>query len=163
MKTRLGVVLLLVLGLAQMTGDVLGITPLKAVAGATAASPMPKVFSAVQGFETFTTLFLIEWDDTDGVHHSLEITAELNQRFKGPYNRRNIYGAALSYGPVLEANPHTRPLLRQVLKYALCGDAPILKEIGVDTSTIVQPIKIYYMPKQNPRDLPLVLEVPCSE
>ncbi len=39
---------LLTLGLAQMAGDVLGIRALKGIAAATAASPAPKVFSAVQ-------------------------------------------------------------------------------------------------------------------
>ena len=58
---RFAAPLLIVLGLAQMAGDVLGIVPLKAIAAATAASPAPRVFSAVRGLETYSTRFFLEW------------------------------------------------------------------------------------------------------
>src|SRR5215471_2845141 len=80
---------LTLLGFAQMTGDVFHIPALKAVAAATAASPAPKVFSAVKGLETFSTRFFVEWTDTAGVAHSVEITPENYARLRGPYNRRN--------------------------------------------------------------------------
>src|SRR5438045_3501769 len=46
---RIAPALLLVIGLAQMAGDVFHIVALKAIAAATGASPAPKVFSAVRG------------------------------------------------------------------------------------------------------------------
>ena len=62
MKERAGV-LLVALGLMQMMGDALHLMPLKALALATAASPAPRVFSTVDGFEAYSTRFAIEWTD----------------------------------------------------------------------------------------------------
>jgi hypothetical protein len=126
MKTG-AAIFLVVLGVAQMAGDVTGFLPLKAVAAATGASPAPKVFSAVQGLETYSTRFFL---DLGG--RRVEVTPELYTRIRGPYNRRNVYGAALAYGPVLP------PALREpVMRYALCGDAPLLREMGLPTAPVV--------------------------
>ena len=99
---------LLIVGLLQMTGDLLRLPALKAVAAATGASPAPKVFSSVQGLETFSSTFYLEWRDRDGVAHTVELTPELYSRVRGPYNRRNVFGAALAYAPILSADPRTR-------------------------------------------------------
>src|SRR6266550_5215120 len=117
---------LVILGTAQMFADLSGIAWLKGIAAATGASPAPKVFSAVRGLETYSTRFFIEWKDKEGMEHSLELTPEVYSRLRGPYNRRNVYGAALAYGPVLPAE-----LRDPVMKYALCGRAPLLRELGI--------------------------------
>lgn len=135
MKVRAA--LLLALGLAQMTFDVLGLRAPKAIAAASGASPAPKVFSAVAGFETYSTRFAVEWRDENGAHRR-EIDGELYGRLRGPYNRRNVYGAALAYGPVLAANPATRPMLDAVLAHALCGEAPLLGELGLAVDTVAE-------------------------
>lgn len=117
-------VFLVLLGTAQMLGDLTGFLPLKAIAAATGASPAPKVFSAVQGLETYSTRFFLDLGD-----RRVEVTPELYSRIRGPYNRRNVFGAALAYGPVLP------PELREpVLHYALCGDAPMLRELGLQST-----------------------------
>ena len=103
----------------------------KAIAAATGASPAPKVFSAVKGLETYSTRFFVEWDDRVGKAHSLELTPEVYARLKGPYNRRNVYGAVLAYGPVLSTDPNGKPMFDAVARYALCGNAPLLRELGV--------------------------------
>src|SRR5947209_11953259 len=64
---------LLALGLLQMTGDVFHLPKLKAIAAASAASPAPRVFSSVKGLETYSTQFFVEWTDTDGAFHSVQI------------------------------------------------------------------------------------------
>lgn len=132
---------LLAVGLLQMTGDLLGIPVLKGIGAATAASPAPKVFSAVKGLETYSTKFYLEWKDKQGEQHSLLITPEVYSRIKGPYNRRNVYGAALAYGPVLPA-----ALREPVLHYAVCGQAPLLRELGIEPSEISGPIQIRMEP-----------------
>jgi len=114
---RIAPALLLVIGLAQMAGDVFHIVALKAIAAATGASPAPKVFSAVRGLETYSTRFFIA---------NVEITPEIYSRMRGPYNRRNAYGAALAYAPVIPVE-----LRDPVMRYALCGDALLLKELGI--------------------------------
>jgi hypothetical protein len=111
---------LLLVGLAQMTGDVLGILPLKGIAAATGASPAPKVFSAVRGLETYSTRFFIEWDGG-----GVELTPQVYSRMRGPYNRRNVYGAALAYAPVIPA-----ALRDPVMQYAFCGKGALLSELA---------------------------------
>ena len=110
---------LLALGLLQMAGDLLSIQALRGLGAATGASPAPKVFSAVRGLETYSTRFFLEWTDLHGLPHSLEVTPAVYAKLRGPYIRRNVYGAALAYGPVLPTE-----LLQPVMRYALCGDAP---------------------------------------
>src|SRR5580658_637029 len=113
---RKSVVVLLAIGLLQMVGDLVHVPPLKGFAAATAASPAPKVFSSVRGLETYSTRFFIEWTDIAGTFHSLEITPELYARVRGPYNRRNIYGALLAYGPVLQSDGRTRAMFNSVAR-----------------------------------------------
>jgi len=123
---------LLVLGLAHMTGHLLDLQALRAIAAATNASPAPKVFSAVQGLETYSTTFHVDWTERDGGRRSVRITPEMYARLQGPYNRRNVYGAVLAFGPVMSQHPATAPMFQAVLRSALCGDRRILRELGLD-------------------------------
>ncbi len=158
-------VFLVGLGLSQMIGDLVQQTvsegvgrALKGVAAATAASPAPKVFSSVRGLETYSTRFYVEWTDRSGAGHSLHVTPEVYARLRGPYNRRNVYGAALAYGPVLPAE-----LRDPVMRYALCGDAPLLRELGIDHDEIAGRVHVRYepLPGTDLGDLPRMLEAPC--
>src|SRR5260221_4906379 len=97
---RKSVIALLALGMLQMTADVLHLRVLKGVAAATAASPAPKVFSSVRGLEAYSSPFYVEWTDNQGTFHSTRINPGNTAGFQGPYNRRNVYGAVLAYGPV---------------------------------------------------------------
>lgn len=155
-------VALLALGLLQMTGEALGLLPLKALALATAASPAPRVFSTFQGFEPYSTRFSIEWTDRDGRSHTLPVTPEVYARLQGPYNRRNAYGAAMAGGPVLATDPRLRPLFEAVARYGLCDPAPVLRELGIDPDTVAKPPRVRYEPRsERGLALPLVLEAPC--
>lgn len=122
---------LIAIGCAQMAGDVLRVPLLKALGAATGASPAPKVFTAQDGFETYANRFFLEWQDAAGNRQVLELTPEVYSSFRGPYNRRNVYGALLSYAPVLDANPLTRPMFRTALARSFCGASSVLAEIGV--------------------------------
>jgi hypothetical protein len=155
---------LMVVGLLQMTGDLCGVPALRGIGAATVASPAPKVFSAVRGFETYSTRFFLEWTDTSGTVYSLLLTPEVYARLAGPYNRRNVYGAALAYGPVLSTDPRTRPMFRAVISYALCGDAPLLKELGIDPATISghAHVRCEPLPGTDMGTLPRILEPACQ-
>jgi hypothetical protein len=161
---RIGAVLLLCLGVAQIAGDLSGIAALKGIASATGASPAPKVFSAVRGLETYSTRFFIEWKDSGGRTHSLELTPKIYARLAGPYNRRNVYGAVLAYGPVLSTDPKGRPMFDAVARYALCGDAPLLRELDIDPALIAPPVRLRLEPRAGAQlgNLPLVLEPQCG-
>jgi hypothetical protein len=155
-----GAIFLLVLGLLQMTGDVLHLTALKAVAAATGASPAPKVFSTVQGLETFSSEFYVEWHDRNDTGQALKITPELYSRIKGPYNRRNVFGATLAYAPVLDRDSRTKPMYVSVVRYALCGEAPLLRELGIDADLSAPPI-VRLVPRPDSRfGEPVFLIVP---
>lgn len=148
---RVAPAFLLILGLAQMAGDLLSILPLKAIAAATVASPAPKVFSAVRGLETYSTRFFIEWDGGRA-----ELTPEVYSRMRGPYNRRNVYGAALAYAPVIP------PELRDpVMRRALCGDAPLLRELGLHPRGRVA-VRLEPLPGTSIGNLQTRFEAPCG-
>lgn len=155
--------LLLVVGLMQMVGDLCGLRALKGIAAATVASPAPKVFSAVSGLETYSTRFFVEWQDAAGGAHSLELTPEVAARIRGPYNRRNVYGAVLAYGPVLAANENGRRLLGPVLAYALCGNAPLLAELGIDAvGARILALRYEPLPGTSMHELPTRIAVPLD-
>lgn len=162
MKT--GAVVLIVVGLAQMAGELARSPALKAIAAATGASPAPKVFSAVKGLETYSTRFFLEWHDRTGQPHTVALTPELYSRLRGPYNRRNVYGAVLAYGPVLWTDPRGRPMFDAVARYALCGEAPLLSELGLDPAAVGGRVRLRLEPRSgsNLGDLPLTLEPRCS-
>lgn len=155
--------ILLAIGLLQMGGDLLGLPALKAIGAATGLSPAPKVFSSVRGLETYSTRYIVEWRDRTGAAHALELTPEVYDHLRGPYNRRNAYGAALAFGPVLLMDPHTQPMFRAVSEYALCGRAPLLRELGVDVATIAGAVHVRLIPQPGTDpSLPRELATECS-
>lgn len=157
--------LLLILGLLQMAGDLAGVPALKSLGAVTMASPAPKVFSAVRGFETYSSNFEIAWMEADGKERRMQIDAERYASLAGPYRRRNVFGAALSYAPVLASDPKTAPMLQAVLQYALCDEALLLKELGVDRRAIVgnPRVVLYPAPGTNSENLPTSFEAPCRK
>lgn len=164
MTRRLGVVILLVVGLAAMAADLAGLTLVRGVAGATGASPAPRVFSAVRGLETFSTRFVLEWRDARGVPQTRVLTPEVYARVRGPYNRRNVYGALLAYAPVLATDPHTQAMFEDATRFALCGEAPLLREIGIDPADVDGTVTVRLVPERAdrlPDDLPLTFTTVC--
>lgn len=149
--------MLLILGLAQMAGELLGLRALKGIAAATAASPAPKVFSAVRGFETFSVRYILSWDE-NGVRRVVPLSSELYARLPGPYNLRNVYGAALAYGPVLPEE-----LRAPVTRFAFCGERPLLRRLGFDPERVGEPIRVEYEPRPGAAqgDWPLAFELRC--
>jgi hypothetical protein len=165
-RSQIAAVGLVLLGILQMTGDMMeraGLeVPGKALRGigaATMASPAPKVFSSVKGLETYSTRFSLFWHGLDGNERQLELTPEVYAKLRGPYNRRNVYGAALAFGPVLPEE-----LRNAVMKYALCGvDRPLFGELGIDPRTVSDPVGVRYVPLPGTDigDLPRELRAPC--
>jgi hypothetical protein len=155
---------LLVVGLLQMTGDLLRAPALKGIGAATGASPAPKVFTATRGMEAFSTRFYLEWTDRLGVRREMLLTPENYRNLAGPYNRRNVYGAVLAGGPVMATDERLTGMYRSASKYALCGQAPLLRELGIDPAEVVGPMRARYepLPGATMGDLPRMLEAPCE-
>jgi hypothetical protein len=156
-------IILLIVGFLQMTGDILGLSALREIGAATVASPAPKVLSATRGLETYSSRFFLEWTDRQGQAHSLALTPEIYSRLAGPYNRRNVYGAALAYGPVLSTDPRTQSMFQAVIRYALCSGAPMLNELGINPIDVADNVRVRLEPiAGTPADLPRILEPSCQ-
>jgi hypothetical protein len=158
-KSLLTAVALTALGCAQMVGDVLGLRSLKAVAQLTQMAPAMKVFTAHRGYETFAARFFIERVDGDS-RELIELTRERYTRLRGPYNRRNVYGAAFSYGPLLASDPRLMALHRSVLHHALCAPGTAIREMGLAPARHWRVITVPHRPA--PPELPLTLELDCD-
>jgi hypothetical protein len=147
MKGYLDATVLVAIASLQMIGDLSRQPALKAIGAALQASPAPKVFTAQSGFETYSSKFYIDWQDRKGAWHSLELTPQVYRRVEGPYNRRNAYGAAISYAPVLASNPRTKPMMDQIAHYAFCSDAPLLAELRIPRDDLVYPLQVRLEPR----------------
>ncbi|MBI4179232.1 hypothetical protein HY522_07410 [bacterium] len=123
-------VVLLIVGLLQMAGYIAGSKILRGVGAATAASPLPKVFSDVEGLETFASDFEMRVETSSGQQLEISITPELYQHMGGPYNRRNVYGAALSYAPRIPQR-----LFESVFCSGFGATGPLRKEFGLPEDT----------------------------
>jgi hypothetical protein len=153
------------MGTLHMVADLLHLPNVKAVTAAWGAFPAPKVFSTVDGLETFSSQFIIRWKDRHFMHHQKEITPLVAANLKGPYNRRNVYGAVLAYGPILSQNKDLCPLYESILTYAISHKCTFLEELGIDRSTIKGEIIIEVVPA-NGKKLPhlqLTKTLPISD
>ena len=115
-------------GLSQMVGYLLKVPALRGLGGASTIAPFPKVFSDVDGIETFASSFAIQFTDREGRLQQMAITPEVYATLAGPYNRRNVYGAAFSYGPTPR---FPKPLFDCVFQYGLIDPGPLREEFGL--------------------------------
>jgi hypothetical protein len=119
-------ILLLIVGLTQMAGDLLGSRALKGFGAVTVIAPCPRVFGDMDGFEPFAASFTIVAEGDEII--SVPVTPEFYSRFKGPYNRRNVYGAAIAAAPRLP-----EPIWRSVFSYAFAPNGPLRNELAIPT------------------------------
>lgn len=133
-KTWLQAATLVGIGCMQLTGDLLGNQTLKGLGALSHASPAPKVFTTQNGYETYSPKFTITAVDADGNNTSLALTPQVNALVRGPYNRRNAYGAAISYGPVLASNPATQDMFNAAFRYGFCDVKGVARDIGMPNS-----------------------------
>lgn len=152
-------VALTAIGCSQMLADVFALQRLKSVMQLTQVSPAMKVFTAHRGYETYAARFHIErvvGDRTERVH----LDRTRYERLNGPYNRRNVYGAAFSYGPLLASDPRLSPMYLSVLDYALCDPGTAVRELGLAPAPLwrigVEPLR------PAPPELPLWTEIRCD-
>jgi hypothetical protein len=113
-------------GLTAMVGDVVGSRTLKGLGMISMTAPCPKVFCAMEGYEGFAGEFVIHYTDASGEPQSVALTPEQYARLAGPYNRRNVYGAALAGAPILP-----EPMWRSVFQYGFQPTGPLRRELGV--------------------------------
>jgi len=150
---------LLALGMLAMTGDTLGQGKLTGLGLITGAAPYPKVFTTRDGLEGFSSTFEMAWEDQEACYETT-LTPELYRALEGPYNRRNIYGAAMAGGPFLSSDPLTEPMLRAVSDRAFC-ERELLDDLGLGHD--VRHVWLELTPRDDaaPTTLPLSWEIAC--
>lgn len=141
------------IGLLQIIGYVTKVEMIRSLGILTVSSPLPLVFTEVKGVETFVNDFYIRYTDEAGVAQELKLTPEIYKQLKGPYNRRNIYGAAIGYGPVLPES-----LWNSVLSYGLCNH--VLNE-EFNISKDVSGVSVFIKTRTARRNDSWVLEPTC--
>jgi len=117
---------LTIFGCTAMLGDVAGSMVLKGVGAASLVAPFPKVFCDNQGLEGFASDFTIVAENADGGETRIALTPEMYAQMRGPYNRRNVYGAAISFGPKLPDE-----MWRSVFEYGLGTNGVLPAEFGM--------------------------------
>ncbi len=135
-KFKWSVLLLLLVGHISIVGKLLGIEIIQGLGFISTASPLPLVFSSFRGVEGFASDFFIHYR-IENEEKSFQITSEVYDYLKGPYNRRNAFGAAFAGAPMLTAENEKR-MVDSVLRYAFCQ--PQLKsefKIPLSASDIV--------------------------
>ena len=126
MKIKILSTLLVLLGLVQSVGHLMGNKTIKSIGLISVASPLPIVFTQQKGFlETFALDFVLVYEE-DEVEKKIKITPELYAKLDKPYNYRNVLGAAISYGPVLP-----KELVSSILDYAFIEPASVSKMFGI--------------------------------
>lgn len=136
MKSYIISVVVISIGALQCIGFVFQSDSIRKLGQLTAASPLPLVFSHFRGLETFSPRFFLRVERDDGTPHEIPITPELYTQLDGPYNRRNLYGAAFAYGAVLQKESE-RFMVNEILRYGFCQNGPVRKLL--DSSQITQP------------------------
>jgi hypothetical protein len=147
--------LLLLFGLTQMVGDLVGSKALRGIGAVSVAAPFPKVFCDLKGVEGFACEFTLLARTPSGGTNEIALTPELYQRLSGPYNRRNVYGAALAGAPILP-----RQIWEAVYCYGFGTNGPLRLELGLPPDSSVQ---VRIRTKTRGRDNVWVLEAPCAQ
>jgi hypothetical protein len=117
--------LLVSLGLSSFVGHVSGSSELRRYARSTMASPLPLAFSDCGSLRNFSDRFGFDVVTSDGGRMRAEADAAIYAALPGPYERRVMYGAALSLAPVVPS-----PLFRGILHHGFCDRGPIATALG---------------------------------
>jgi sterol desaturase/sphingolipid hydroxylase (fatty acid hydroxylase superfamily) len=127
-------ILVLAVGCISMLGYTSGSKELRGIGFITGASPLPLVFSAYNGVETFSTYFnvTVHSINPDVNPVTLPLTSEIYSKISGPYNRRNVYGAMFSHGPLFD-NQQLIEIRDNILRHAVCKGAI---KFNIDYNTI---------------------------
>lgn len=104
----------------------------KGIGFASVSSPLPLVFSHFKGIETFSTEFNVNITTKDGNILNQKLNSTMYSLIKGPYNRRNVYGAMFSHGPFFDDKLIS--LRQQILYYGMCNPAPLITEFNLPSN-----------------------------
>ena len=80
------------------------------------------------------------------------------------HHQEGAHSAALAGGPVMATEEKLIEMYRSVSEYALCGKAPLLRELGIDPAKVIGAVRMRYepLPGTTMGDLLRVLETRCK-
>jgi len=154
-KNKIPISLIVLIGFISIFGFFIRSERIQALGFISTASPLPLVFAEFRGVEGFANEFEIEIDGTKTV-----ITPAIYGMLTGPYNRRNVYGAAIAGAPML-TNANEKRMVSSILEYGLCGNGPLIQEFGLNPS--VDYIKIHVRSKSSPSSGKWTIYVNCEK
>lgn len=111
----------------QIWGHVFNLGWLKGIGVLTVASPLPIVFTEVKGIETFAQDFYLSYSDSSGHEKKIKITPEIYKNLDGPYNFRNVIGAAIAYGPIIP-----QEMTQSVLNFVLINPGKLVEILNIN-------------------------------
>lgn len=163
-KSLIAFSFLAALGCFKVAAEIAGARNLGTLATMIQVSPAMKVFTAHDGYETFANRFTLTTHWPDGREHQVVLSPHNYDGLRGPYNRRNAYGAAVAYGPLLSADPRTKAMYQSVAEFAICNPGALLTELGINGpgAPAFLVIDIKPMNRITQQNLPYRLEVPCD-
>ncbi len=157
MKHKIIFLFLIFIGSVRAVADIGGYSNVSSFFSLFNASPAMKVFTAHNNYETFSPIFMLDFHGDNGSSTSIELTPELYRKLEGPYNRRNIFGAAISYGPVLVSNQNTADLFYSVVQYSFCKPGRLINELEINVLDDVRKVTVRYLHQEN-----VNTDYPCS-
>lgn len=109
---------LFLLGILNVSGLVFNSNPMRGLAIVSTASPLPFVFSAYEGIETFSTRFNLH-ATIQNQTFVIPVNHHLTSKLEGPYNWRNVIGSVFSHGPFFQ-DPKLIQMRDQILNWGFC-------------------------------------------
>ncbi len=118
----------------HMVGPLTNASTIGGLGMVTAASPLPLVFSAHDGLDTFAQTFALnltyEFEGCESTSR-VEVDPALYRRVDGPFKRRNAYGAVRLLGPLIERSGHGHPI-DDVAQSSFSEDGRLLDALGLE-------------------------------
>ncbi len=165
MKNIIIAVLLSFLACIKVVADLFQHEELSAVAAVANVSPAMKVFTAHQGYETYSAKFKLTMLYADGTEFEAILDSERYAGLAGPYNRRNVYGALIAYGPVLYKKTATHDMWVEMTRRAFCQRKTVMSELNFPIQTAVTKVTVSYINQisaDTAADYPTQLSIRCD-
>lgn len=134
-KIKWSVWIVLLIGHISIFGKLIDNELIQGLGFMTAASPLPLVFSKFRGIEGFASQFRVNYINS-GQAEIMAITPQNYQSLKGPYNRRNAFGAAIAGAPMLTGE-NEKKMVDSVISYSFCTEK-LKKEFQIPGEAIVK-------------------------
>lgn len=163
MKYKAFAAILCFFAVIKTVADIFGFEKISAVAAISHVSPAMKVFTTQRGYETFSPTFELTINQQNGQEAILRLNSKNYAGLRGPYNRRNVYGALISYAPVLVSLPRTEKMWQTMAKNAFCRQDSVLFELGIDDASSVASVLIeYHRRDKTENSYPTSLQIFCE-